>query len=87
MVVLRTAARYLPEWRLSQPLFDAVMVSVDSLIECRTRLIKSRKAIAADLVRELKHKRIYEIVVGKPNTANAVKQRIRILTKLLKRYA
>jgi hypothetical protein len=75
------------EWRLSEPLFDAVMVSVDSLIGRRTTLIEHRRAIMADLVRELKHKRTYEIVVGKPNTARAVKQRISILTKLLRRHA
>jgi hypothetical protein len=75
------------EWRLSQPLFDAVMVSIDSSIANRKSLIKHRKAISGDLVRELKYKRTYEIVVGKPNTAKAVKQRIGILSKLLKRHA
>jgi hypothetical protein len=71
-------------WRLSQPLFDAVMVAVDTLKDDDQKLIRHRAQIARTLTRRLKNKRVYEIVVGKPNTASAVKERIKILVAVLK---
>jgi hypothetical protein len=73
-------------WRTSRPLFDAVMVGVDQLIDRKDVLIRHRKAISDDLLRELKRRKTYEIIVGKPNTADAVKMRIKILSNLLKRH-
>ena len=75
------------EWRRSQPLFDAVMVAVDRLTDAKDELIRNRAHIVKALQTRLKNKRVYEIVVGKPNTALAVKRRIKILTSILQRYA
>jgi hypothetical protein len=75
------------KWRRSQPLFDAVMVAVDSLIAEKAELIRRRAQIVETLHKRLTNKEVYEIVVGKPNTAGAVKARIKILTSTLKRYA
>jgi hypothetical protein len=72
---------------LSQPLFDAVMVAVDCLMSSRSRLIKKRVTINGALEKTLRRKATYEIIVGKPNTSNAIKKRISIVTKLLKAQA
>lgn len=75
------------KWIHSQPLFDAVMVAVDSLISSRSRLIRKRAAINSALLKSLRRRSTYEIIVGKPNTANAIKKRISILTRLLKAHS
>jgi Protein of unknown function DUF262 len=74
-------------WNRSIPLFDAVMVGVDSLIAKRQRLVKNKKNIADDLARTLARKSTYEIIVGKPNTGKAIKKRISIVTRLLRRHS
>lgn len=74
------------KWTHSVPLFDAIMVAVDHLFPVSDQLLKHRDDIAADLVRIAKRKAVYEIIVGKPNTANAIKKRISIVTKLFKRH-
>jgi hypothetical protein len=73
-------------WKHSQPLFDGVMVGVDSLIKHKKTLIENRAEIASALNAALENEKTYEIIVGKPNTATAVKERISIIAKLLKRY-
>lgn len=75
------------QWRRSQALFDAVMVSLDGLIPHKKALIEARSSISKALAQQLKNKKSYEIIVGKPNTAKAVKQRIKIVSTLLKRHA
>jgi hypothetical protein len=74
------------KWQHSQPLFDAVMVAVDSLILEKKQLIANRKKISEALIKELKKEDVYEIIVGRPNTAKAIKDRISIITKLLERH-
>jgi hypothetical protein len=67
---------------LSQPLFDAVMVAVDRLYARRTELLSQKAEIAAQLRRRLKHEKFYELVVGRPNTADALKKRLDIVERL-----
>jgi hypothetical protein len=74
------------EWRHSQPLFDAVMVGIDALGEQKQKLVKHRQKISRELATRLQNRRTYEIVVGKPNTAAAVKSRIKIVSNLLRRH-
>lgn len=61
--------------KLSQPLFDAVMVAVDRLYSRKDELIPKRKKIQSDFSKALKDKNNYELVVGKPGTADAIKRR------------
>lgn len=73
-------------WKHSQPLFDGVMVALDFLKPHSGKLIAQKIAIERDLNDVLANKKTYEIIVGKPNTATAVKERISIITKILKRF-
>lgn len=75
------------KWKLSQPLFDGVMVAVDSLIAKKGTLVENKAKASKALHDELKNAETYEIVVGKPNTAKAVKDRISIITGILKRFS
>ncbi len=71
-------------WATSQPLFDAVMVSLDRLSAEARALIEAREAIQARLHDAIQDDGNYEIIVGKPNTAKAVKQRINLVYSLIK---
>lgn len=78
--------RYLDEerkWQLSQPLYDGVMVAIDALWSRRDQLLSARSRIASSVRRLLKKPSAFEVVVGRPNTAKAVKKRIRILAKAI----
>ena len=75
------------KWRLSQPMFDAVMVSVDELSDRRQQLIENKAKIIADLARATQKPAVYEIVVGKPNTAKAIKKRLDIVLRLLRAHS
>jgi hypothetical protein len=63
---------------LSQPLYDAVMVALERLYPRRAELLRHKSEIAAKLRQRLKnkHNKFYELVVGRPNTAEALKQRL-----------
>jgi hypothetical protein len=73
-------------WRSSQPLFDAVMVSVDALKHHAEQLILKRIEISAELATALAKPEIYEIIVGRPNTAKAIKERISIVNQLMRKF-
>jgi len=75
------------KWTLSQPLFDAVMVAVEKLASSERRLIFRRGRIAAALEASLKSQRVYEIVVGRPNTAKAIRQRIAIVLRVMRPFS
>ncbi len=73
-------------WRTSQALYDAVMVAVDVLKKNAEALVKNRSVIASELTAALQNEDIYEIIVGRPNTANAIKNRISILHELMAKH-
>lgn len=75
------------KWRLSQPLFDAVMVAIDGLSSKATALVGNKYKLTKALQESLKNENTYEIVVGRPNTAKAVKDRIAIVTEILNRFS
>lgn len=72
--------------KLSQPLFDAVMVAVDRLYSRKDELIPKRKKIQSDFSKALKDKNNYELVVGKPGTADAIKRRSDFVFDFLNNY-
>lgn len=71
----------------SQPLFDAVMVSLDRLYEYRQALIDNKKLIATELRDKLENDAdFYALIVGRANTAAAIKDRIASVQQLLSQY-
>jgi hypothetical protein len=75
------------KWRTSQPLFDAIMVTIDNLKADAPKLIGNRSEIQSDLTAALKKEEIYETIVARANTANAIKARISIVHQLMKKHA
>lgn len=67
----------------STALFDAVMVAVDRLYAKASVLKERAQAIRESLDAALSVKRNRELVVGKPNTSAAVKQRISVVERVM----
>lgn len=67
----------------SRPLFDAIMVAVDDIWEKRASLLKNKAAIRKSFPHLFANRKTYNLVVGKANTADAIKARIRIIKKFL----
>jgi hypothetical protein len=63
--------------RHSRPLFDALMIAIDRLWDDRMSMKRKRTALRDRLKRLLENPTSYELIVGRPNTAKAVKARIR----------
>jgi hypothetical protein len=67
--------------RHSRPLFDALMIAMDRLWGDRALMKKKKGALHVRLRRLLESPKTYELVVGRPNTADAVKKRIRLVER------
>lgn len=69
--------------KLSRPLYDAVMVALDSLWDKRQKLLTRHTAVVANVARLLRRKKAFAVIVGRPNTADAIQQRINLLKKAM----
>jgi len=69
--------------RVSTPLYDAVMVATNGLRDRHEDLINSRRAIQEALLCALNDEEKYEVIVGRPNTAGAIKGRIALVRELM----
>ena len=67
----------------SQPLFDAVMVSLDRLKDREDDLVAAQHRICGAFQKEMVKDHIYGIIVGRPNTATALKGRISLVQGIL----
>lgn len=81
----RVAGKTNNKGRLSRPLFDAEMVAITRLIDKRELLIE-KKANIVSKIRELTREgtKSYETIVGRPNTAAAIKARIDVVEKAMR---
>jgi hypothetical protein len=61
---------------LSQPLYDAVMIAIDRLYPQRERLLARANELKRRLEAALRDDDFYELVVGRANTADAIKKRL-----------
>jgi hypothetical protein len=68
---------------LSRTLFDGVMVALDRLWGDRDRILASQQGIVEAVESLLSKESAYEVIIGKPNTAKAVKKRIDLLAKTI----
>jgi hypothetical protein len=71
------------DWKPSYPLYDGVMVALDTLWGERDH-IRAKKAKVVEAVESLlSGKSAYAVIIGRPNTAKAVKKRINLLVKAI----
>ena len=68
---------------LSRPLYDALMIACDDLASHREQLIVSRDRIKVAIRELIDDPAYYDYIVGKPNTARAIRHRIEIVTRAL----
>jgi hypothetical protein len=74
-------------WKLSQPLYDAVMVAVDRLYEQKKRVIAKKGAVQSAIAKLFDDEDAYGIIVGRPNTAKAIRDRIDLIESTVKSAA
>jgi hypothetical protein len=75
------------EWKLSQPLYDAVMVAADRLYEHRKRVIAKKGVVQSAVAKLFDDEDAYGIIVGRPNTAKAIRARIDLIESTVKSAA
>lgn len=61
---------------LSRPLYDAIMITFDRLSDRHDEILSAKNKINAGIVKALGDEEIYSVVVGRPNTATAIKNRL-----------
>jgi hypothetical protein len=71
------------DWQLSQPLYDATMVALDRLWDKRKELLKSKAKVVHSLDQVFRNEAAFEVIVGKPNTAKAVLDRMNLITNAI----
>ena len=69
------------KWELSIPLYDAIMIAIFRLWDRREQLVKEKTQVIARVENLLNDSNAYEVIVGRPNTAQAIRHRLRILTE------
>jgi hypothetical protein len=74
-------------WRLSQPLYDGIMVALDQCWATRDRLLARKDRVSNAVARLLRNKLAYEVILGRPNTAKAVSKRVDLLARAIARAA
>jgi hypothetical protein len=73
------------EGRLSRPLFDAEMIAIDRLLEHKEALISKRANVIAEIGKlTASGTKSYEMIIGRPNTAAAIKARIDLVEKVMR---
>jgi hypothetical protein len=72
--------------KLSEPLYDALMVAIDRLYENKDGLIASKTKIRSEIAKKIKgDEAFYELIVGRANTAQSLRDRIDEVEKLLRK--
>lgn len=72
--------------RLSQPLFDAVMVALDREFDLVPTLIAKKNDVIRSLDNKLRNTQTYDLVVGKIGTAPAIKERANFMQNHFKSF-
>lgn len=73
--------------KASVPLYDAMMIAIDRLKGHDKKLVGAGPKTNETLLKKLKDKHCYEIVIGKTGTAKSMQERIDLLTGVLKEAA
>jgi hypothetical protein len=73
--------------RPSLPLYDAILIAVDRLWEHREALQASRTKILSGLKKLLRDPDNYDVIIGKPGTAKAIRERMTLVMHALESAA
>jgi len=72
------------KWELSIPLYDGIMIGLYRLRGVKERLVAQKAAITEKVERLLNNPAAYEVIIGRPNTAKAIHERLNLLEKAMK---
>lgn len=72
------------KWELSIPLFDGVMIGLDRLKLEWDKLRRNKPSILRRVEDLTSDENAKEVIIGKPNTAQAIRDRLQLLTTALK---
>ena len=67
--------------RYSRPLFDALMIAIDRQWDNASKLKSRRSRLRSNLASLLAREKTYAIIIGRPNTAKALRRRISLVEK------
>lgn len=70
--------------KISAALYDAAMVALDGLWEDRHNILADKENVLERLNKAMNNGEEYELIVGRQNTADAVKKRIHLLSRIFK---
>ena len=73
--------------RTSLPLYDAVLIAVDRLWKHREALAGRRARILAGMKKLLRDQENYDVIIGKPGTAKAIRARMTLVKTTLESAA
>ncbi|MGY3257044.1 DUF262 domain-containing protein [Pseudomonas chlororaphis] len=68
--------------KVSPPYYDAIIIACDRQFSNRAALIKKRVALKKALDAAIAKEDVYELIVGRANTADAIKQRLDLVEKI-----
>ena len=74
-------------WKLSQPLYDGVMLAVDTLWEHHNKLKTKKQNIRKAITELFKDEDAFALIVNRPNTARATLKRLDLITATISRAA
>ena len=72
------------KWELSIPLYDGVMIGLDRLSAEWDQLRGNKTRVMERVENLISDEKAKEVIIGKPNTAAAIRERLHILTAALK---
>ncbi|ATP45767.1 hypothetical protein CR511_17665 [Pseudomonas putida] len=68
--------------KVSQPFYDAIVIACDRQFSNREALIKKRAELTADIKKAISDEDTYELIVGRANTADAIKKRLDLVESI-----
>lgn len=68
--------------KVSQPFYDAIVIACDRQFANRSELLKKKKKLKADLTLAVNDSEVYELIVGRANTADSIKKRLDYVEQL-----
>ena len=68
--------------KVSPPFYDAIIIACDRQYSNRDDLIENKKKLKAELAKAVSDPEVYELIVGRANTADAIKRRLDLVEQI-----
>jgi hypothetical protein len=71
------------KWKPSVPMYDGIMVALSRLRNETVRLLEEKATVVRRIEKLVEDPKVRSVIVGNPNTAAAIRERLRILTEAI----